>query len=287
MAWAEMPGPGALRSGEAGAAVALSVEAGWNQVEEDWRFMLAAGIGFAGRDKADGRLVGSALVLPVGPALAWIGMVLVAATHRRLGLGTALFGRCLDACAEQGLVAGLDATELGRPVYERLGFVDVLALRRWRLERPVSGPAAGAGPQVAAVSPADLAAVAAFDAARSGMSRPAILAHLATRGPGFVARDAGGALAGYVLSRNGRTAMQVGPLVARDAATARALLATATSAARAPFVLDVPEPQEEVAALLRDHGASSARGFMRMTRGAPGALASPAGLFAISGPELG
>ena len=122
MSGPEMPVPGALRSGEAAAAVALSAEAGWNQVEEDWRFMLAAGIGFAGRDRADGRLVGSALVLPLGPALAWIGMVLVAATHRRLGLGTALFGRCLDACAEQGLLAGLDATELGRPVYERLGF---------------------------------------------------------------------------------------------------------------------------------------------------------------------
>jgi hypothetical protein len=81
--------------------------------------------------------------------------------------------------------------------------------------------------------------------------------------------------------------MQVGPIVARDAATARALLAAATSAARGPFVLDVPEPQEEIAALLRDHGASSPRGFMRMTRGAPGALASPSGLFAISGPELG
>lgn len=287
MSGPEMPVPGALRSGEAAAAVALSAEAGWNQVEEDWRFMLAAGTGFAGRDRADGRLVGSALVLPLGPALAWIGMVLVAATHRRLGLGTALFGRCLDACAEQGLLAGLDATELGRPVYERLGFVDVLALRRWRLERPVSAPAAGAGLRVAAVSPADLAAVAAFDAARSGMHRPAILAHLATRGPGFVARDAEDALAGYVLSRNGRTAMQVGPIVARDAATARALLAAATSAARGPFVLDVPEPHGEVAALLRDHGASSPRGFMRMTRGAPGALASPSGLFAISGPELG
>jgi len=160
-------------------------------------------------------------------------MVLVAATHRRLGLGTALFGRCLDACAEQGLLAGLDATELGRPVYERLGFVDVLALRRWRLERPVSAPAAGAGLRIASVSPADLAAVAAFDAARSGMHRPAILAHLATRGPGFVARDAEDALAGYVLSRNGRTAMQVGPIVARDAATARALLAAATSAGAA------------------------------------------------------
>jgi len=284
---AEAPVPGALRAGEAAAAVGLSAEAGWNQVEEDWRFMLAAGDGFAARDAADGRLVGSALVLPLGRAVAWVGMVLVAATHRRLGLGTALFARCLDACARQGLLAGLDATEIGQPVYARLGFVDVYALRRWRLERAVAAPAAGTALRIAAVSLADLAALAAFDAARSGMRRPAILAHLATRGLGFVARDADGALAGYVLSRNGRTAMQVGPLVARDADVARSLLAAATSAARGPFVLDVPGAQEELAALLRAHGAASPRGFMRMARGDPGALARPRGLFAISGPELG
>ena len=287
MAATDVPPTGPLRTADAGAAVALSTEAGWNQVEEDWRFMLAAGTGFAARDPADARLVGSALVLPLGPCVAWISMVLVTATHRRLGLGTALLARCLDDCAARGVLAGLDATELGRPVYARLGFADVLALRRWRLERPVAAPVPGAGIRVAAVSPADLAAVAAFDAARSGVRRPELLAHLATRGPGFVARDATDDLAGFVLSRNGRSGMQVGPLVARDADVARTLLAAATAAARGPFVLDVPAAEEGMQALLRDHGASSPRGFMRMTRGAPGALATPRGLFAISGPELG
>ncbi|MFM8989984.1 MAG: GNAT family N-acetyltransferase, partial [Alphaproteobacteria bacterium] len=102
-----------------------------------------------------------------------------------------------------------------------------------------------------------------------------------------VARDGDGALAGYALSRNGRTGMQVGPVVARDAGVARSLLAAATAAARGPFVLDVPEAQPDLAALLRAHGAESPRGFTRMARGAPGALAVADQLFAISGPELG
>lgn len=287
MAATEPPAIGPLRAGEAAAAVALSTEAGWNQVEEDWRFMLAAGTGFAARDEAQARLVGSALVLPLGPGVSWISMVLVTASHRRLGLGTALLGRCLEACAEAGVLAGLDATELGQPVYARLGFVDVLALRRWRLERPVAAPAPRDQLRLAPVAPVDLPAIASFDAARSGVERPALLAHLATRGPGFVARDGDGGVAGYVLSRNGRTGMQVGPLVAADTHAAHLLLAAATAAARGPFVLDVPEARHDLADLLRAHDARSPRGFMRMVRGEPGALARPPGLFAISGPELG
>ena len=43
-------------------ALCLSAEAGWNQVEDDWQFMLAAGQSF-GFANADGKLVASGLTL--------------------------------------------------------------------------------------------------------------------------------------------------------------------------------------------------------------------------------
>jgi len=284
-----MPRIEGLSLDAADAAVALSREAGWNQVAADWRVMLAQGSGFAGR-AADGSLAGSALVLPLGAEIAWISMVLVTATQRRLGLGTRLLARCLAACAERGLVAGLDATELGRPVYAQLGFHDVYALRRWRLERAVPGDAGvgvGGGILLAPITPADLPEIAAFDAARGPFTRQALLAHLSLRGPALAARDRTGALRGFALSRDGRLATQIGPILAAAPEIALALLSAVTARVAPPYVLDLPEGQIGLAAALRAQGADSPRGFMRMVRGAPGRVAAWNDLYAIAGPELG
>ena len=54
-----------LSPGDAEALLPLSVEAGWNQVGDDWRFMLAHGRGIGVRNP-DGRWIASALVLPLG-----------------------------------------------------------------------------------------------------------------------------------------------------------------------------------------------------------------------------
>ena len=77
----------ALRPDDAAAAVALSSEAGWNQTVADWHFMLAAGEA-RGQLTAAGALVASAVILPFGEKIAWIGMVLTTESHRRRGLAT-------------------------------------------------------------------------------------------------------------------------------------------------------------------------------------------------------
>jgi len=286
MASTDLPRIAELRGADAQACVALSAEAGWNQVEADWRFMLVAGTGFAARD-AKGAPVGSALILSLGPSLAWISMVLVTVTHRRLGLGTALLARCLEACEQTGVLGALDATELGEPVYRPLGFRDVFALRRWRLGRAITAESGDVSVGISRVTAADLAAIAAFDRLASGLERAQLLAHLATRGAACVARDAQGRVLGAAFSRDGRVATQLGPIVAADAGVARSLLVALTRELAPPFILDVPQAQTAFSAVLAAHGAETPRGFMRMTRGEPGALAQAGSLFAIAGPELG
>lgn len=276
----------ALHAADAAAAVPLSTEAGWNQVEADWRFMLGAGTGFAARER-DGSPCGSALVLPLDARVAWISMVLVTARRRRLGLGTELLKRCLDHCAADGLLAGLDATELGQPVYRPLGFRDVFALRRWRVPRAIAGAPMPPGVQIARLGATDLPALDRFDSAHTGLARGVLLAHLATRGPAVLARDGNGDIVGYAMSRDGRTASQIGPVIAASPEIAVALFAAICAAVPPPYVVDVPEAQRGIAALLAAQGGESPRGFMRMTRGEPGALAEASRLFAISGPELG
>ncbi|MEQ9811264.1 MAG: GNAT family N-acetyltransferase, partial [Azospirillaceae bacterium] len=113
------------------AALALSCEAHWNQVADDWRLFLELGQPI-GLETAEGRLVASAASLPHGPRLAWISMVLVTDDWRRRGLATRLMTRAIETVEASGRVPGLDATPAGREVYRPLGFEELFPLTRWR-----------------------------------------------------------------------------------------------------------------------------------------------------------
>jgi len=266
----------------------LSIEAGWNQNAADWRFMLAAGRGY-GCTGADGRWQASSLVLPLGQKLAWISMVLVTKDRRRGGVGTGLLKRCIDEVRAAGAVAGLDATEQGRPIYLPLGFHDLYRISRWHLDRVPQTKAPPPGITVRSLELSDLPRLATYDRPLSGMERPTILAHLAMRQRGLaaVAETPSGKIAGFVLGREGRVATSLGPVVADSEAIAMALIAHAMASATLPFILDVPDAHRDIKTWLEAAGAVSPRGYMRMTLGDAKGLDDPSHVFALAGPELG
>ena len=266
--------------------VALSAEAGWNQVAADWRFMLEHGQGLGMADAA-GTWIATALTLPLGPRLSWISMVLTTMTWRGKGIGTHLLRRCIDGVRASGAAAGLDATEFGRPVYLPLGFVDRFPLTRWHLDRAPQARAAPARIRLRRIAASEIHAIAAYDAPRSAMERGAILAHLQSRAPylAFVA-EAEGEVVGFVLGRDGRLAHHIGPVVAESEEIALALAAQSMAAANPPFLMDVPDRHAPMRAWLAASGAVAPRGFMRMTLGEVPGLAATERLFAVCGPEL-
>jgi hypothetical protein len=67
--------------------MALSSEAGWNQVAEDWRLFLRHGT-VLGLPDPNGHLVATGAILPYPDDFAWISMVLVTADRRRERVGT-------------------------------------------------------------------------------------------------------------------------------------------------------------------------------------------------------
>ena len=256
-------------------ALALSAEAGWNQVAADWRLMLQIGSGFAVRDA--GRVVATVLALPYPPVLGWVSMVLVHTPYRRLGLATRLVERATAALSGAGLLPVLDATPAGAEVYGRMGFRPVGNLLRWR-------GTGGAG-EAASQEPRIADRVHDLDRAAFGADRGAVLADLCGR-PAPVAAVAAGD-EGYLLSRAGRTATQVGPLVARDATTALALLAKGLDAVAGAVIVDVPERATAVAAHLVERGFAPERPYVRLVLGDDAPAGRPALVHAIAGPELG
>ena len=295
-----------LGAADAPAAVPLSAEAGWNQTAADWRLMMTLGeaIGVRG---TGGRLAAFALVLPFDGPFAWISMVLVTAAHRRHGIATALMAHCMTRIDALGLAPVLDATDAGRRVYGPLGFQPVHGLQRLRAERIEPG-ASGLGrcrPRrlraeriveavpcadvtVRSIEERDWTAIEALDRRAFGAGRMALLRHLGARQPARAMVASGPAgVAGFVLARDGREALQVGPVVAEDPAVAIALTAAALAGAGGPVCIDAIEGHGAYAAWLADAGFVTQRGFTRMILGRRAPFGDPGLVCAAAGPELG
>ena len=280
--------------------MALSSAAHWNQTEQDWATMLALGRGW-GLRQADAagcdRLVASTLVLPYGARFAWISMVLVLPEARGQGHAGRLLGVALQSLAADQLLAVLDATPAGRPVYLKHGFVDDWRFARWRCAgggADTTPGAASAG--VRRLRESDWPALDALDAPAFGACRLPLLQALAARSPqsAWVA-EGGLGLRGYLLGRAGRTALQLGPLVAEDDDVAISLLDAAWHPARSAarrlgrdIVVDLREGRDRMAQWLTARGFAIERPFTRMVMSGRQSAPGDARCIAlVAGPELG
>ena len=272
-----------LSAGDVAGCMALSAEAGWNQMAEDWTVFLDRGIVFGLRE-AGNRPAATGAILPYGDAFAWISMVLVTASRRRARIGTGILQACCAELARRGRVGVLDATPAGERVYRPLGFEPMFALSRWQGEGGGHGSGAMSGP-MRPMTESDLAAMAATDAAAFGADRAFLLRSFFHRAPQCAfttqSRD------GFVLARPGRIATQIGPVVADDEAVALALVKAALAAARGPVFLDVADRWQGLADFLRRRAFTVQRPFLRMALRRRDPFGDPARSFAVAGPEFG
>ena len=270
------------------AAFLLSAEAGWNQTVDDWRLMLEEGEAL-GQFGPGGQLVASALLMPYDERIAWIAMVLTSADFRRRGLATRNLHWAIERCRERRLIAGLDATPDGVEVYRPLGFQDVCGLQRLRAEQPGALRLPRRDVAIRSLQAArDLDAIARLDVRVFGAERRRLLTYLIRSEPRrALLAEAAGNLAGFVLARPGRVALQIGPLVAQSPNIAVLLLAQALVGASGPVSIDVPDRQSEFREMLQTGGFEPVRRFTRMVQAAPDKLGDMAGCFAIAGPEFG
>lgn len=178
------------------------------------------------------RVVGGACCASFGTT-GWIGALGVVPRARGRGLGTALTEACVTWLRDRGATTVLlHATDAGRPVYERVGFVAEGRSRAWR-----GGPTHGrTGPGLRALRPADHDALRALDRAVTGERRDAVLDAIVPMTGLAAERD--GALRGFLLS----SPWGAGPAVlAEDDATGVALLSAARGATQGPSILTLPD----------------------------------------------
>jgi GNAT superfamily N-acetyltransferase len=248
------------------AAMELSTAAGWNQTPEDWRRMIELEPRACFGIECDGRLVATTTLLCYGTELAWLGMVLTHRDYQRRGFARRLVGAAVDEARGRGVrCVKLDATDQGHDLYASFGFLDEQPIERWRgdLGRAGSPPQATSLPH-------------GFDREAFGTDRSRFLERLPR--PAFGTENA------YAMTRPGARARYLGPLVARDAREAHAVISTVLEAG--PWFWDLLPANAAARILAIEFGFEPIRHLMRMRLG-EALRTRDDWIFAIGGFEAG
>ncbi len=264
--------------------LALKAQAGWNQTRQDidrFLFLEPAGC-FMGEEA--GVTVATAAAFVFGQ-IGWIAMILVAPSARGRGLGTAMTKHALDYLDSRGVrCARLDATPLGQPIYEKLGFVP-----KYRLARFAGmAPPGATDPRVTCCLPEELDSVLQLDRRITATARERLLQRLYHESPErmHVFRESG-SITGYFTSRAGASHTQLGPGIALNNAAGLALLETVTARqAGTPVYIDIPYENCTAMAWAAERGLTVQRDLTRMSRG-QASEDRPDLIWASSGPEKG
>jgi len=264
-----------LAPGDVEAALDLSISAGWNQTEADWRMLLRLAPGGCFAIEDGGAVRATATLLGFGKELGWVGMVLTHPLYRRRGFARTLLEHVVSVADAWGIAClKLDATDQGEELYRGFGFRAAQPVERWWRH----GEASVDGPRAHGQWPVDFGKL---DTQAFGVDRSALLGALAERSSVFAVDG------GFAFLREGVRAPYAGPVVARDVAAARELMSACIRGAGASGCFwDLLPGNRAAIELARDLGFEARRKLIRMVRGAACGGRDEL-VFGIAGFELG
>jgi GNAT superfamily N-acetyltransferase len=271
-----------LGAADQAACAALADDRGWSPELDKWQLLFEVGEVFGIRDPAGG-LAGSVALTRYGPALAAVGMMLVAQRHGRQGLGRSLMTHLLGQAGE--MVTCLFATGPGRPLYERLGYRPA-----WRSDRYIGdftpGPADPGSVPVRMAVPGDAAAIEALDGRAFGADRRMILRRLPQLADRVLVAPGpdGRAIRGYAASAASNGVLLAGPVISDDLGVATALIAGLADGPGRPLRIEVASTQPGLARWAAGHGLTARSHTTVMTHGGslPGRPGQVFGPFSVS-----
>ncbi|MEV8317903.1 GNAT family N-acetyltransferase [Streptomyces sp. NPDC059900] len=247
----------------------LSQDRGWPREDHKWGLLLSAGAGY-GIDDPDGNgLIAACVVTDYGPqerpGLGAIGMVLVAERHARKGLGRRLMQYVIEGAGSTPLT--LHATPNGRPLYEQLGFKTTGRAEMVRGRFTPGGPLPDVATRPATAE--DLSAIVRLDTEVFGLDRTHVLTRLRAFVDQLRVAETDGTITGYAGAWPNMETHVIGPLIARDTETAKALIASLAAGSDRPLRTDIDVRHEELLAWVKERGLEPIAFNAVMTYGIP------------------
>jgi len=261
--------------------------AGWNQLPGDWRRLLEHDPEGCFIAEWNGRPAGTATTTSYHDDLAWIGMVIVHPELRRHGIGRALLNHCIEHLQAKRLKSiKLDATPMGKSVYDTLGFRNEWLLARWEVDEVESVEPIAARESVETVD--DVAAFLELDLESFGVDRSRMLSALAGQSATRIHRGPNGECDGFGMLRPGRNASYLGPVVATNDEAGMALVGALLGAAGKGRVFwDIPDDNVTALSLAKQCEFHQQRVLTRMYLGGNETPGAPANIWALAAPEIG
>jgi len=272
------------------AADRLRQSIGWNQTPADWRRMLKLSPQGCFEATRHRELLGTVTSITYEKTLSWIGMMLVHPDYRRQGIGRRLMETVLACLHGRGVTCiRLDATPMGLPLYEQLGFVSEWTLTRWQGQGNRHPPLSqGGSSRTRVLRDADWPAVQMIDTPVLGVSRLDLVQSLSLESVQVRVWPAEGRVAGWGLLRSGTNADYLGPIVCRREDGALGLVdAILAAGGDRPVFWDVPDPNEAAGSAVRRLGFTPIRTLTRMRLGPTVVASDPHAQFAIADPSTG
>ena len=243
------------------ACLALAQDRDWPPERHKWRLLLDIGTVLGVRD-GDGRVIATTILTRYGNDLAAISMVLVAKHHERQGIGGALMTQAIAEAGSATVV--LNATEYGRPLYERLGFVTV-----GRTFTHIGHFTGGEEGISRPTDPADQAAIHRLDTEVNGADRKILIDRL----PAFAAQvravERQGSISGYAGAWPNHGNTVIGPVIAGSPADAAGLIADLAAGVEGPIRLDLDDRHPELHGWAVDRGLELSTSTVVMALGGP------------------
>jgi GNAT superfamily N-acetyltransferase len=182
---------------EAEVAIALAKAQGWRDRRRFYDFVFRVPTCQPVVAVAGGRVVGTGLATAQG-LVGWLGAIAVEAGWRRRGIGRAITEElCRRLRAAGCTTLSLEATDDGRPMYERMGFRLAATYHQLQAGHLPEAPAAPAGARARRLEPADLPAIYELDRLATSEDRSVALAVMA-RDEGWVL-ERGGVVCGFLV----------------------------------------------------------------------------------------
>ncbi|MHC5542302.1 GNAT family N-acetyltransferase [Singulisphaera rosea] len=263
----------------------LKAQAGWNQLEADWRRLIDLQPDGSFLAEWDGQAIGTVATCRF-ETVGWVAMMLVDEAFRGRGVGRSLMATAIAALDEEGVRSiRLDATPMGQPLYESLGFkAEAVFIRYEGRLRPAEGTALERSTSTPLVWRDE---IASLDRLATGTDRHRLLERLADEDPNATQVSVDdGRLKGFLMSRPGSRARQLGPCIADRDAGLRLFGAARKTYAGESIIVDIPKLNEKASATAEAWGLAPARVLTRMTRGER-VVEDFQRLWASAGPEKG
>lgn len=266
----------------------LSTSEGWNQTENDWRFLIENPQNVCLLAEWNNEVIGTTTALNYSNNVVWIGMVLVDKEYRGVGISklllTAIFKKI-----EFSKSVKLDATPLGQSVYKKFGFKDEYFIARMVNPSIKVFPIDECDIAPELIQLKDVPGIIDFDKAIFGANRQQLIDFFIKQYPrkGWFLKH-NNKIIGFVFGRVGNKYYQIGPVAATTDTVAKILITKALEGLTdQAVVVDVLYDKEETIKWLTSIGFIKQRHFIRMYKEKnpfPGVTAKQ---YLICGPEFG